>query len=180
MKIKATKIEGVFVIENFNASDIRGEFIKTFHKKNFEDLNLHMDIRESYFSVSHKDVIRGMHFQTPPHDHNKLVYVVKGEILDVVLDLRKNSNTFKKYITIKLSDENKTSIYIPKGIAHGFMSLIDNTITVYNVTTEYEANSDSGIHINSFGFQWDVDEPIISLRDSGFVTLDDFESINPF
>ncbi|MEP1488979.1 MAG: dTDP-4-dehydrorhamnose 3,5-epimerase family protein [Algibacter sp.] len=180
MKIIKTKIEGVFLIENFNATDMRGEFVKTFHKKNFEDLNLDMDIRESYFSISHKNVIRGMHFQTPPYDHNKMVYVVKGEILDVVLDLRKNSKTYKEYITVTLSEKNKTSIYIPKGMAHGFVSLIDNTITVYNVTTEYNANSDSGIHMNSFGFQWNVDRPTISLRDNGFASFDNFEQINPF
>lgn len=180
MEIISTTLEGVLLIKNFSASDHRGEFVKTFHKRNFDEAFLNLDIRESYFSISHKNVVRGMHFQMPPHDHNKLVFVPKGEILDVVIDLRKKSKTFKKYITVKLSEKNKTSIYIPKGFAHGFASLEDDTITVYNVTTEYDPNSDYGIHPNSFGHDWGISEPIISLRDNGFMNLEDFELQNPF
>ena len=121
-----------------------------------------------------------MHFQLTPHDHEKLVYVVLGEIIDVVVDLRKNSSTYKEHISVKLSAENKKSIFIPKGLAHGFKSLKDNTITVYNVATEYNNTADEGISFDSFGFDWEVEKPILSVRDSSFDTLNEFNEINPF
>ena len=121
-----------------------------------------------------------MHFQLPPHDHEKLVYVPQGAILDVVIDLRKKSHTYGNYISVELSDQNKKSIFIPRGFAHGFKSLLDDTITVYNVTTEYNSTADSGIHYNSFGFDWEVDNPIISRRDSTFVGIKNFLDNNPF
>ena len=180
MKIERTEIEGVYIIDNFNAADDRGLFVKTFNSNSFKENNLDFKIRESYYSVSKKDVIRGMHFQLPPHGHEKLVYVPKGSILDVVVDLRKKSKTYKKFISVTLSDKNKKSIFIPKGLAHGFKSLEDNTITVYNVATEYNNEMDSGVKYDSFGFDWEVDKPILSLRDCSFNLLKDFNQINPF
>ena len=169
MKIEKTILEGVFIIKNFNASDDRGLFVKTFNKNMFQEMKIDFDIKESYFSVSKKNVIRGMHFQLPPFDHEKLVFVPKGSIIDVVVDLRSNSTTYKKYIFVELSDKNKKSIFIPKGLAHGFKSLEDETITVYNVATEYNPEADAGIHYDSFSFDWKVEEPIISKRDTEFI-----------
>ena len=125
---------------------------------------------------SKKDVIRGMHFQMPPNDHEKLVYVASGEIIDVVIDLRKKSNTYKEYITVKLTADNKKSIFIPKGLAHGFKSLKDDTITVYNVASEFKSKSDFGIKYNSFDFDWEILNPILSLRDRSLPNLDNFNS----
>jgi dTDP-4-dehydrorhamnose 3,5-epimerase len=121
-----------------------------------------------------------MHFQLPPFDHEKLVFVPKGSIIDVVVDLRKNSSTYKKYISVELSDKNKKSIFIPKGLAHGFKSLEDNTITVYNVASEYKPKADAGIYYSSFGFEWEVEEPTISKRDAEFIGLNSFCENNPF
>ena len=180
MKIESTNLEGVFIINNFNASDDRGLFVKTFNKNLFLEYNLNFEIKESYFSVSKKNVIRGMHFQLPPFDHEKLVFVPKGSIIDVVVDLRKNSSTYKKYISVELSDRNVKSIFIPKGLAHGFRSLEDDTITVYNVASEYDPKADAGIFYKSFGFDWDVDEPTISQRDAEFVEFFSFCENNPF
>ena len=180
MNIERTILEGVFIINNFNASDDRGLFVKTFNKNLFLELNLNFEIKESYFSVSKKNVIRGMHFQLPPFDHEKLVFVPKGSIIDVVVDLRKNSSTYKKYISVELSDKNKKSIFIPKGLAHGFKSLEDNTITVYNVASEYNPKADAGIFYKSFGFDWEVEEPTISQRDAEFIGLNSFCENNPF
>lgn len=178
MTLEQTIIEGVYIINNFNATDDRGIFVKTFNKNAFQEKGISFEIRESYFSVSGKDVIRGMHFQLPPHDHEKLVYVPKGEVLDVVLDLRKNSSTFGKCISVNLSSENKKSIFIPKGCAHGFKALANDTITVYNVATEYDPKADSGIKYDSFGFDWEVKNPIVSARDT---SLDQFKQFNsPF
>jgi dTDP-4-dehydrorhamnose 3,5-epimerase len=146
----------------------------------FQEINLDFEIRESYFSVSKKNVIRGMHFQLPPHDHEKLVYVPFGSIIDVVVDLRKKSQTYMEFISIELSADNRKSIFIPKGLAHGFRSLEDNTITVYNVATEYDSKSDKGVKFDSFGFDWKTDAAIMSIRDKGFITLDRFCENNPF
>lgn len=180
MNIKVTALEGVYIITNFVAQDERGTFVKTFNKQNFQDTGLHFEIRESYFSISQKNVIRGMHFQLPPSDHEKLVYVPVGSIIDVVVDLRKESPTYKKHISVKLSASNRKSIFIPKGLAHGFKSLEDNTITVYNVATEYDAAADQGIFFDSFGFDWQSVEAIMSSRDKEFMTLDCFCENNPF
>ena len=178
--MEETALEGVYIINNFNAIDNRGLFAKTFNKNYFNENNLDFEIKESYYSVSNKNVIRGMHFQLPPNDHEKLVYVPKGSIIDVVLDLRKESKTFKQFISVELSDENKRSIFIPKGLAHGFKSLRNDTITVYNVSTEYDEKSDQGITYNSFGYNWNSDEIIMSNRDKEFKSLDSFCETNPF
>ena len=176
MKIDKTIIEGVYIINNFNVHDDRGLFVKTFNNNGFKSNDINFEIRESYYSISKKNVIRGMHFQLPPHDHEKLVYVPFGEIIDVVVDLRRNSPTYKKYISVKLSAENKKSIFIPKGLAHGFKSLKNNTVTVYNVATEYNNDADYGILYNSFDFDWEITNPIISTRDKSFVNLNNFKS----
>ncbi len=180
MTIESTILEGVFIINNFSALDERGLFVKTFNKNTFDEVSLSLDIKESYFSISQKNVIRGMHFQLPPYDHEKLVFVPVGSIMDVVVDLRKNSVTYKKHLSVELSALNRKSIFIPKGLAHGFKSLVNDTITVYNVATEYNKKADTGIHYNSFGFDWQLKNPIISRRDETFNGLDSFCYNNPF
>lgn len=176
MTIEKTELEGVYIIDNFVAKDERGTFVKTFNKQGFKDIELEFEIRESYFSISQKDVIRGMHFQMPPHDHQKLVYVAQGSIIDVIVDLRVNSKTYKKSISVKLSEENTKSVFIPKGFAHGFKSLEDNTITIYNVSSEYNSNFDAGLSYDSFGFDWKVESPIMSSRDLLFESVNEFKS----
>jgi dTDP-4-dehydrorhamnose 3,5-epimerase len=180
MMTESTALKGVFIIHNFNATDERGIFVKTFNKNSFDQNHINFVPRESYFSVSKKNVIRGMHFQLPPHDHEKLVYVAQGSIIDVVLDLRKNSHSFGNHISVELSADNKKSIFIPKGLAHGFKSLEDNTITIYNVGTEYDSKSDSGIKFDSFGFEWGCNDPILSQRDQSFRGFEYFRNNNPF
>ena len=180
MIVNDTKFEGVYIIDNFFSEDNRGLFVKTFNKDFLHKNNLDFEIRESYFSISKKNVIRGMHFQLPPHDHEKLVYVPKGTIIDIIIDLRKKSKTYKQFISVELSDENKKSIFIPKGLAHGFKSLKKDTITVYNVSTEYNPDLDSGIKIDSFNFNWNTEDILMSNRDKNFQSLDSFCENNPF
>ncbi len=180
MTIEKTIFDGVLIINNFNVNDIRGQFVKTFNKNEMKLKGMNFEIRESYYSTSNQNVIRGMHFQLPPHDHQKLVFVPKGSILDVVIDLRKQSKTYKKYFSIELSESNKKSIFIPKGFAHGFKSLENDTITVYNVSTEYHANFDVGIKFDSFGFNWGSKNHTISTRDKEFESLESFSISNPF
>jgi dTDP-4-dehydrorhamnose 3,5-epimerase/CDP-3, 6-dideoxy-D-glycero-D-glycero-4-hexulose-5-epimerase len=176
MKLEATHIEGLFIVNCFHAKDERGTFVKTFHAESFEKQGLQSDFRESYFSVNAKNVVRGMHFQVPPHNHAKLVFCNSGAVLDVVIDLRKHSATYLNHFAIELSDKNRLGLYIPNGMAHGFLSLNDHTIISYLVTSEYNAQSDSGIHYQSIGFDWPVANPIVSERDLSFETLQQFQS----
>jgi dTDP-4-dehydrorhamnose 3,5-epimerase len=119
---KELRIPGVYLVDNFRAKDERGIFVKTFHKDSSKEIGFNEEFKESFYSQSVKDVIRGMHFQAPPFDHNKLVYVTAGKILDVILDIRSSSPTFGKAVSVEL-DEFGSSVLIPKGCAHGFLTL---------------------------------------------------------
>lgn len=176
MKIIDTEISGLKIIEPRIFEDTRGKFIKTFTNDFFQENGLNIDIKESYYSISHKDVIRGMHFQTPPYEHVKLVYVPFGKIIDVVLDIRKDSPTYGKYFSIELSSDNGKIVIIPKGLAHGFKSLQDNTNVTYMQTTCYAPNNDAGIQFDSFGFEWKSENPKISDRDISFESFNAFKT----
>jgi dTDP-4-dehydrorhamnose 3,5-epimerase len=176
MRITQTSFSDVYIIEPVKSHDSRGEFVKIFNFGVFEAFSLNTKFKESYYSISKKDTIRGMHFQLPPHDHEKLVYVSKGKIIDVIVDLRKQSINYGRFLCYELNETNNVAIYIGKGLAHGFISLENDTITNYSVTTEYDSNFDSGIRWNSFNFDWKTDNPIISDRDSFFVELKNFNS----
>ena len=176
MKIRKTNISGLFVIDLFHAEDNRGGFVKTFHKENFEKMGLNTDFQESFYSINNKGVIRGMHFQTPPHDHNKLVYCTNGRLNDVILDIRKDSPTYGKFASIELSGDNYRAIYIPKGMAHGFESLEDHTMMTYLTSTMHQPSHDQGIRFNSFGKIWDSENPIINERDLNWPSLEEYDS----
>jgi dTDP-4-dehydrorhamnose 3,5-epimerase len=119
-----------------------------------------------------------MHFQTPPHAHEKLVYCLKGRVLDVLLDLRVNLPSFGQYLSVVLESSRGQGILIPKGMAHGFLALSDDAIMAYKVTSVYKQSNDTGIHWNSFGFDWGVKLPIVSDRDSYLPDFTNF--ISPF
>jgi dTDP-4-dehydrorhamnose 3,5-epimerase len=176
MKIIKTKLAGLFIIEPDVFSDERGALTKPFHKQTFIDNGMVATFDESFYSLSHKGVIRGMHFQIPPEDHAKLVYVPSGKILDVLVDLRKSSPTYGQHVSVELSAEKKNMVYIPKGFAHGFLSLEDNSCTTYLQSTMRSAPHEAGIRYDSFGFAWPVEKPIVSKRDTEFPTLEDFDS----
>jgi dTDP-4-dehydrorhamnose 3,5-epimerase len=178
MKRIETKIPGVYIIQNDFFHDFRGKFLKVFHKDIFIYNKLEYEFQEQFYSISKKNVIRGMHFQIPPFEHTKLVYVNRGSIIDVVLDIRKKSSTFGKYMFVNLSAENNKSIYIPIGCAHGFLSLENDTMVTYLQTSTFSPNFDGGINIFSFGMDWPVKNPIVSEKD---LELPDFKNFNsPF
>ena len=176
MKFVKTDLKGIYIIEPKVFEDNRGQFVKIFHKQTFRGKGLSCDFKESFYSTSRKDVIRGMHFQVPPQDHAKLVYVTSGRILDVVLDIRKNSPTYGKYVPVELSDVNKKSIYIPVGFAHGFCVLSEEATVVYMQTTMHSPEHDAGIRWDSFGMEWGIKNPILSERDKNFSELEEFDS----
>jgi len=176
MKKLATAIYGLFVLESIPYNDIRGSFQKLFNADWFKENGFESDFKEFYYSVSYRNVIRGMHFQKPPYQHAKLVYLTAGAIVDVVVDLRLNSPTYKQHYSIELNFPSAQYVYIPAGCAHGFLSLADNTIVNYAQTSVYNAEADGGIAYNSFGFDWNVEKPIISGRDLTFASLDNFKT----
>lgn len=156
--------------------DSRGRFIKTFHTGLFEELGLPVDWREEFYSISKKGVIRGMHYQSPPEDHHKMIYCLSGRVLDVILDLRDGSPTYGSHVTFEISAEKGEIIIIPSGFAHGFCTLSDETIMQYKVSSIYSPEHDTGVLWNSFGCAWPYDQPIISDRDTKFPPL---SSVNP-
>jgi dTDP-4-dehydrorhamnose 3,5-epimerase len=156
--------------------DERGAFVKTFNDSLFKSWGIDFQMQESYYSVSHNNVIRGMHFQLPPHQHSKIVFCPQGAILDVIVDLRKSSTQFGKCYSQILSAENHKGFYVPEGFAHGFKSLCDNTITYYLVSSQYHQQSDTGIAFDSIPFDWDCLQPIMSERDKKFIQLEQFSS----
>ncbi len=178
MKFFPGSIPGVFLIEPFCHSDERGSFVKTFHENEFMEHGLEVAFKESFYSISKKGVIRGMHFQLPPHEHSKLVFCTVGEVLDVVLDLRKDSPSYGHFESFQLNENNRSMVYIPKGCAHGFLAMSDLATVYYNTSTVHHPASDTGIRYDSFGFSWPEGDKVLSDRDLSFKSFNDF--ISPF
>ncbi len=175
-----TAIPGVKLITLAPINDDRGWFLKTFHAPTFAAAGLETSFPESFVSLSKRDVIRGMHFQTPPHDHAKIVRCVSGTVLDVALDIRAGSTTFGHYATFKLDGAHPEAVYMPSGIAHGFLTTSDEAVLEYHTSTPHHPASDSGIRWDSFDFDWRAAgasaAPLLSPRDRAFPALADFDS----
>tara|TARA_Y100000817_G_C16830706_1_gene533373 strand:+ start:82 stop:636 length:555 start_codon:yes stop_codon:yes gene_type:complete len=177
MKVsECQKIPGIFKVEMFHHTDLRGEFTKNWHSPSMNELPFSFDIKEGFYTSSKKDVIRGMHFQVGPYAHHKMVMVTHGQIQDVVLDLRKNSPTFGQSQSYTLSSDDPLALIIPIGFAHGFASQSDNSIVQYFVSKEHNSEFDRGILWSSLDFDWNIDSPIVSERDQGHPLLSDFDS----
>lgn len=176
MKLKETSLQGCFEIEFFHAIDQRGSFTKCFHGPSLKEAGLVSEFEESFYSVNNTGVIRGMHFQLPPSDHAKVVYCNVGRLFDVIVDLRKESTTYGKCISIELSGDRATGVYIPKGMAHGFETVENNTMMTYLTSSAYNPLADSGILYSSINHQWQTERPILSPRDESFPSLATFES----
>ncbi len=144
MELVATELPGLQIIRPRIFQDARGSFVKTFHAGQFRELGLDFEPREEFFSTSAKGVLRGMHFQLPPAAHAKLVYCIAGSVLDVVLDLRKNSPAFGRNCARELSAANHEMLFIPAGFAHGFLALDDGATMIYQTSTVHSPVHDSG------------------------------------
>ncbi len=175
-QLQPIPLQGAYIIDMPAFDDARGSFIKTFHATTLAQHGIDFQLKESYFSISNKNVVRGMHFQTPPHQHAKIVFCPQGAILDVIVDLRKASPTYGQHFATELSAANHKAYYIPEGFAHGFKALTEGAITYYLVSSEYSQQHDTGIRYDSIGYDWQLPAPIISTRDLSFPTLQDFDS----
>ena len=172
-----SRIAGCFEIRPKVLNDVRGSFIKTLHAPSFAAHGLETDFPETFYSISKRGVIRGMHFQTPPYDHAKLVYCCTGHVLDVVVDLRVGSPTFNQHQCFEIDSKSPTIIYVPRGLAHGFLSMTEDATVMYAVSTVHAPSFDKGILWNSIGFDWPLEtDPILSNRDQTFPRLSDFQS----
>ena len=176
LDVRNTAIQDVKTIHQFRSDDYRGSFVKTFHATALQEQGITFVLKESFYSVSVNHVIRGMHFHHPPYDHAKIIYCTHGKILDVALDLRKQSDTYGQFTTCELSFDNHTAMYIPSGFAHGFLTLSTEACTCYLVSGEYNSGADDGIRFDSFGLDWQNEFPILSERDLSFTTLEHFQS----
>ena len=175
-KLSESFFTGCFYVQPSILEDSRGSFVKIFHHEAFGRYGLNTNWQEEYYSTSKQGVLRGMHFQRPPHDHAKLVYCSLGEVMDVVVDLRKDSSTFGLAATFLISASKANMVYIPKGMAHGFY-VISHAVTMhYMVETAYAPEFDSGILWSSVGVEWPVDNPLLSMRDRAFSPLNKFQT----
>lgn len=176
MNIIKTKLSGVLIIEPNVFLDDRGWFMESYSKKIFKKYNLNIEFLQDNHSLTLKSgTIRGLHFQKDPKSQSKLVRCVAGSVLDVVVDLRKSSSTYRKWISIELSSHNKKQILIPSGFAHGFLTLSDDVEVEYKVDCFYDKNLDRSIKFNdpSIGINWNIENPHLSTKDLNAPYLDD-------
>ena len=168
MQIIPTDFEGLFVIQPKCFEDARGYFFESYNENEFKKNGLDVKFVQDNQSLSQKGVLRGMHFQNPPFAQGKLVRVIKGAVLDVVIDIRKKSKTSGKHFSIELNEQNKTMLYIPEGFAHGFLTLENNTIFFYKCTNFYNKASEDCILWNdpALNINWGISNPLVSEKDS--------------
>ena len=166
MQFVRTKIEDVVIIEPKVHGDDRGYFVETFRADKLEEfLGFKLNFGQDNESKSSKGVLRGLHYQLPPHAQTKLVRVIQGRVLDVAVDIRKNSATFGKYVAVELSAENKKQMLVPRGFAHGFVVLEDDTIFAYKVDNYYSPECDRGIAFDdeSLNIDWIIKKEELNL-----------------
>ena len=174
LKLTNTALNDCYELTFPLSDDARGRFAKPYQKSLFPAFGF--EFAEIYFSTSKKNVVRGMHFQVPPHEHTKIVTCISGRAFDVVMDLRQGSPTYGQSINFDLRADNGRCIFIPPGFAHGFCSLQDNTVLSYFVSSEHSAKHDTGNHWKDASVPWPTDNPIISQRDASLPSLSEFET----
>lgn len=180
MELIKTDIPEVVILKPAVFGDSRGVFFESYSKEKLNKLGIKEEFVQDNQSVSAKDVIRAFHFQAPPFAQGKLVRVVQGAIIDVAVDIRKNSPTFGKYVSCLLNGDNNLMLWVPVGFAHGFKSLVDNAIVNYKTTNYFHKASEGAIAWNDpdISFPWDVEAPILSEKDMQQPFLKDI--ITPF
>lgn len=180
MQIIKTEIEGIFIIKPQLFKDGRGYFFESFSQREFEEKVSKITFVQDNESKSSYGVVRGLHFQRPPFAQSKLVRVIKGAVLDVAVDLRKNSPTYGKHITVELTEENHLQLFIPQGFAHGFSVLSNEAIFQYKCDNFYNKESEDSILWNdkNLNIDWKIPEKkiILSEKDKTSQTFDFFSS----
>jgi len=168
MKITPTKIKEILIIEPDVFGDDRGWFYESYNKHKLKELGIDVNfIQDNHSYNLHKGILRGLHFQNDPNAQTKLIRCTRGRVLDIVVDLRKGSSTFKKWVKVELSDKNKKQLFIPKGFGHGFLTLTDNVEFQYKVDEHYVNNDDRSIRFDDpeLNIDWGIKNPILSDKD---------------
>jgi dTDP-4-dehydrorhamnose 3,5-epimerase len=171
VKFIETKLKGAYILELEKRGDERGFFARTWCQHEFQEHGLVAEVVQQNTSVSKfKGTLRGMHFQIAPHQETKLIRCTKGALYDVIIDLRPDSETYKQWIGVELTEENYKMLFVPKDFAHGFITLLDDTEATYLVSTFYAPEAESGIRYNdpAFGIQWPVPVTTISDKDNSW------------
>jgi dTDP-4-dehydrorhamnose 3,5-epimerase len=178
MEVLATGIADLFIIQPKVFEDNRGYFFESYNKKAFEKHGIHATFVQDNQSLSQRGILRGLHFQAPPHAQGKLVSVTKGAVLDIAVDIRKASPTYGKHFSIELNEKNKTMLWIPEGFAHGFLTLEDQTIFTYKCTNFYNKESEGSIIWNDaqIGVNWGISDPVLSEKDKIGISLKEFKT----
>ncbi|MAY84838.1 MAG: dTDP-4-dehydrorhamnose 3,5-epimerase [Flavobacteriales bacterium] len=178
MEILETGFKGLLIIKPKVFKDDRGFFFESYNREKMKEIGFDETFVQDNLSKSQKGVLRGMHFQKPPYAQGKLIQVIKGAVLDVVVDIRKNSETYGQHFSIEIDDKDKNQLYVPEGFAHGFLTLEDNTIFSYKCTNNYNKEAEGALMWNDpdLNISWPIENPIISEKDqvadafSGFVS----------
>lgn len=168
MKFTKTKLDGVVIIEPDVFGDHRGFFMESWSEKKMEEAGLHYNfVQDNHSMSSVKGTLRGIHFQKGDKAQAKLVRCVKGAVLDVAVDLRHESPTYKQWVAVELSEENKKQLLIPRGFGHGFVTLTDEVEFLYKADNYYAPEADGGIRWNDpeIGVDWGIENPILSAKD---------------
>ena len=180
MKFIKTEISDVYIIQPSVFGDERGYFLESYNQKTFEEVIGKKSFVQDNESKSSKGVLRGLHFQKPPFEQAKLVRCIEGEVLDVAVDIRKNSKTYGHHVAVLLSGQNKRQLFVPRGFAHGFLVLSESATFAYKVDNTYAPEFDTGIRWNDkeLNIQWGMDdsEVMISAKDTELPFLSEFES----
>lgn len=178
MNVKTFDIEGLALFEPKIFKDDRGLFYESFNADKYAEILGDINFYQDNISVSKKNVLRGLHFQSPPHAQGKLVTVLKGSVLDVAVDLRKDSYTYGKHIIVELSEQNRNQLWIPPGFAHGFLSLEEDTVFSYKCTNYYAPGHENTILWNdpTLNIDWKVKNVIISTKDKEGIEFINFAS----
>ncbi len=178
MEIQRTFIDGLLIINPRVFNDGRGYFYESWNKQSFEQAGILSEFVQDNQSLSQPGVLRGLHFQNPPFAQAKLVRVINGAVLDVAVDIRKNSPTYGKHFSIELTAENKTMFYIPEGFAHGFVTLKEDTIFAYKCAGYYNKASEDTLLWNDpdLNIDWGITSPLLSEKDIAGKAFKSFES----
>lgn len=174
--LRPTDLPGCVELQPIVHHDERGRVVKILHAEFYARHGLAHDFVEQLYVVSKRGVLRGLHFQSPPHDHEKLVYCVEGQVMDVVVDLRRGSPGFGRHAITELSAEQGNLLYVPRGLAHAYFVRSEQAIVVYNTTSLHAPDHDHGIRWDSAGIPWPESTPILSPRDARLPPLGEFAS----
>ena len=175
MRFTATHLPGAYIVDLDRHQDERGFFARAFCRREFAEAGLEIEVAQCSLShTRHRGTLRGLHFQAAPYAEDKLIRCVRGRIFDVIVDLRRDSSSFLNHVAIELTEMNGRALYVPRGLAHGFQTLEDNSTVFYQMSQFYEPGAGRGVRWNdpTFRIQWPIATPQLNERDASYPDFD--------